>query len=335
MIKTTAAALAALVAAAWPAFADDGVTPLRQKVRNWERAQMQRVLGESGASSMAVQPHIVGGKVAAPKRWPFQVAIMDRSVNRNVDAWFCGGTLVASNFVVTAAHCVKGERPAALDVLTGTQSMKRDAPGGVRIPVAKIIVHPNYRSATADYDIAVIQLQSAASVTGFATLLGLADEARYASPGTDAQVTGWGDLRENAGRYPTELNEVLVPIVSTATCNARGSYNGDVTTRMFCAGYAEGKKDACDGDSGGPLVVQDASGKWTILAGIVSWGEGCARRNLYGVYSRVAVLSNWALSKIAFLNGDRRNADQVSQDCEQMRGSALSACLDRGSLLPQ
>jgi hypothetical protein len=75
MIKTTAAALAALVAAAWPAFADDGVTPLRQKVRNWERAQMQRALGESGASSMAVQPHIVGGKVAAPKRWPFQVAI--------------------------------------------------------------------------------------------------------------------------------------------------------------------------------------------------------------------------------------------------------------------
>src|ERR1044072_1541931 len=131
MTKTIAAALATMVAMSFPALAGDGVTPRREHVRKWERAQMERAVGAgSAAETMAVQPHIIGGTIAEKGRWPFQVDIMDRSVTRNNDAWFCGGSLVARDIVVTAAHCVSGERPQDLDVLTGTQSMTH---GGKRI----------------------------------------------------------------------------------------------------------------------------------------------------------------------------------------------------------
>ena len=85
-------------------------------------------------------------------------------------------------------------------------------------------------------------------------------------------VTGWGAL--GSGAYPKELQEVRVPIVSLSLC--KDSYGGAITARMVCAGMPAGGKDSCQGDSGGPLIVRDRRRRWQVLAGIVSWGEGCA-----------------------------------------------------------
>jgi secreted trypsin-like serine protease len=327
-MKSTVAVLACLAALATPAAAEEGVTPLRAKVRAWERTVLAHALGSRAQADAAIKPKIVGGAKAPKGKWPFQVGLLDASIKKNFNAQFCGGTLVAPLFVITAAHCVVGESPTTIQVLTGTQSLTGD---GVRRQVAKIIKHPNYNNKTSDYDIAVIKLKTPANGLKYATLLSKAEESGRADAGTQAFVTGWGDQ----GDYPTDLREVKVPIVSRRDCNDGNSYQGEITARMICAGFTTGGEDSCQGDSGGPLVVKDVDGKWRLLAGIVSWGDGCAEPNLFGVYSRVAVLSNWANKVIAAQGGDAAVADEPDISCEGLHGGALAACLDRSSLAPQ
>uniref|UniRef100_A0A8C3FUB7 Peptidase S1 domain-containing protein n=1 Tax=Chrysemys picta bellii TaxID=8478 RepID=A0A8C3FUB7_CHRPI len=97
---------------------------------------------------------------------------------------------------------------------------------------------------------------------------------------------------------PQTLQKLQVPIIDSKTC--RNLYltnmhnrppNRNIQDDMICAGYAEGMRDACNGDSGGPMacIVGDV---W-VLAGIVSWGEGCAIKNRPGVYSRLTSYQSW------------------------------------------
>ncbi len=109
-------------------------------------------------------------------------------------------------------------------------------------------------------------------------------------PGDMASVSGWGTLTDG-GNSPNKLQKVNVPIVSNQVCNEPNAYNGQITPTELCAGYAQGKKDSCQGDSGGPLVVKDNGDYYQ--AGIVSWGDGCAQPNKYGVYTRVSAFNEW------------------------------------------
>jgi secreted trypsin-like serine protease len=223
--------------------------------------------------------------------------------------------------VLTAAHCVKGSRPAEIHVLTGTQSLTS---GGVRRRVASLTVHPNYRSRTSDYDVAVIMLTAAVNGINPVLLLNRSAEADLAATGTMSYVTGWGDIAKGgATQYPVKLYEVRVPIVARSICNAGISYDGALTGRMICAGLQQGGKDSCQGDSGGPMTVQDRGHRWRIQAGIVSWGEGCALKNFYGVYSRLAVLSSWVR---AIMRGD--SAAARAEACDD-RDALQAGCLDR------
>jgi hypothetical protein len=266
-------------AAAQPA---DQPNWMRDFVASRVAAQNLRAIGTeipsvSGEEIMSIiRPRIVGGGVASPTENPFQVALLMASQPNNARAQFCGGTLVRPNMVVTAAHCSDFVTAGQVQVLTGTRRLDGT---GDRRDVARITIHPGWNSGTFDNDAAVWELTSDAAGIPLATL------ATEDGPvDADLLVTGWGRLAEG-GSSPIDLHSVTVPLVDTADCNDADSYNGQILPSMICAGLDAGGEDSCQGDSGGPLTRGPDNG---ILTGIVSWGIGCARPNLYGIYTHVS-----------------------------------------------
>lgn len=137
-------------------------------------------------------------------------------------------------------------------------------------------------------DIALVKLKAPAPGQSVA----LAARAFQLSPCEELSLTGWG---RTADKLTAPISPVLrvgkVPLVSNETCNKPDSYAGSVTEAMLCAGFDEGGVDACQGDSGGPLVFE--GGREPVLVGVVSFGEGCAKKRKYGVYTRVSSFRDW------------------------------------------
>ncbi|SDG91285.1 Trypsin [Lentzea fradiae] len=214
---------------------------------------------------------VVGGTRASTAEYPWVVYLATSSGSQ-----YCGGTLVAPDKVVTAAHCTVGDSPSVVRVVAGRDDKNSSA--GTVARVTKIWIHPSYRDVTRGYDVSVLTLDRNLSQTPlpFATS---ADSALYAA-GTSSTILGWGRTSSggSASRY---LLKATVPLTSSSSCSSSygGSFNA---THMVCAGYPQGGTDTCQGDSGGPLV---AGGK---LIGITSWGQGCASAGYPGVYARVS-----------------------------------------------
>ena len=115
-------------------------------------------------------------------------------------------------------------------------------------------------------------------------------------------MTGWGRTKEGDEKPASEvLQKGEVPYIENATCNAKDAYDGKIKPGMMCAGYRDGGVDSCQGDSGGPLVLRGQDGP--VLVGVVSWGEGCARKLRYGIYTRVTAYSDW-IAKTILANQD-------------------------------
>lgn len=212
---------------------------------------------------------IVGGTPARVSDTPWVVAITTTD-----GQLICGGALVAPDKVVTAAHCatLKGvlgrdQRPAEqLRVVAGRTDL-RVRGYGIEAPVAEVWRHPDYREVTKGDDVAVLTLARALPYRTVA----------LGEVGDEGMVLGWGRTAENTPPSMT-LRKVTVPILSDQECMAKEP--GYRPGAMLCAG--RGNRDACTGDSGGPLVVRGR------LAGVVSYGRGCARADEPGVYTRLA-----------------------------------------------
>ncbi|MFB7629680.1 serine protease [Streptomyces sp. NPDC056149] len=223
------------------------------------------------AGRAALETRIVGGRNADVRDAPWQVSV------RTHGGHVCGGSLIRADAVVTAAHCASGMPADSLSVRAG--SSVRDT-GGQVARVARVLRHPKFDAATIDYDVAVLELASPLTLGNEVRAIPLATEGKEPAEGTPATVTGWGATRDG-GALPEHLRRVDVPKLSDAYC--KGAYGPSaITPRMTCYGYAAGRKDACQGDSGGPLVVDGR------LAGIASWGTGCAAVGHPGVYTKVS-----------------------------------------------
>lgn len=229
-----------------------------------------------------VRARIVGGEATDIKQHPWQVAL-------DIKGALCGGSIVAQNWVLTAAHCFGASKEA------GTVRVKAGANnyriGSAWTAVERVVVHEKYDADTQENDLALVKLKFRPP----GQVIPLAPPDLKLEPCTVLEVTGWGRTSEG-GTTSQDLQKANVPYVDSSVCNAPDAYNGDIRPGMMCAGLRDGGVDACQGDSGGPLVLKGADGP--VLVGVVSWGQGCARKLRYGVYTRLTNYRDWITNVI-------------------------------------
>lgn len=242
-------------------------------------------------AAQADTPDIIGGREAVPGAWPWQVGLINRMNENTFLGQFCGGTLIAKDWVLTAAHCVDGVEGSLVDVLVGAHRLSDT---GTRVAAAKAYVHPGYDPYYLDNDLALLRLSVPVTQTPISLFHPISGTDEYAY--MRATVIGWGqsnlDYWANSP-YPDALREVSLPLVPHGRCSS--SYYGGITDNMICAGYEPLTKGACYGDSGGPLMIQKNDGEWQQI-GIVSFGPyGCVTyySTGYDVFTRVSRYTAW------------------------------------------
>lgn len=244
-------------------------------------------------------PAIVGGVDTQPNTYPWTAAIVQPNGDGTYSGAFCGGSLVAPGWVLTAAHCVVDaatgnvRAPEINAVLLGQTQLSTARPDQY-IAVTQVIVFPQYDRVTTEADYTLLKLATSSAITPI-PMASEADAALFAT-GVNATVIGWGLTadRTDGGAVSDTQKEVSVPIQDAAECTSRYA---TFTANMLCAGAAvTPPKDSCQGDSGGPLAVRNAANNGWVLAGIVSFGGKCGAGP--AVYARVASQLTWINQQI-------------------------------------
>jgi secreted trypsin-like serine protease len=216
----------------------------------------------------------------------------------------CGASFIGGKWVLTAAHCVDGKSGPGngMEVLIGASDFTNTA-DGKRVAVKYVYVHSEYNTPVdTNNDMALLELVEVVDAPSIKVIS--KSEADNLTEGTLLTVTGWGNVLTEGVEYPDKLMQVNIALVSNETCNLPASYGGDITDSMICAGYKEGGKDSCQGDSGGPLVL-NRDGEY-VQVGVVSFGEGCAQPDKYGVYAAAFNFHDWINSHIKGLTLDSK-----------------------------
>nr|XP_014086279.1 venom protease [Bactrocera oleae]XP_036216844.1 venom protease [Bactrocera oleae]XP_036216845.1 venom protease [Bactrocera oleae] len=237
------------------------------------------------------ESRIVGGQTAGVSEYPWMARLS--YFNR----FYCGGTLINDRYVLTAAHCVKGFMWFMIKVTFGEHDRCNDK----ERPETRFVLRAfsqKFSFSNFDNDIALLRLNDRVPITSFIRPICLprAFERNDLFIGTKGIATGWGTLKED-GKPSCLLQEVEVPVLDNEHCVAQTNYTQKMITKnMMCAGYpGVGERDSCQGDSGGPLVRMRPDDKRFEQIGIVSWGNGCARPNYPGVYTRVTKYLDWIM----------------------------------------
>ncbi|XP_050520248.1 prostasin-like isoform X2 [Daktulosphaira vitifoliae] len=248
------------------------------------------------------QPKIIGGYSTPYGAYPWQVELQ-----ANIGGWehHCGGALVSETIALTAAHCLKNLKKSQLRILVGKHNLSKNDKHEKTYKIQKILVHPDFRKdGPHSHDIAVLKLHSANSkgvrFDSHVQPICLPEYHTNINEANWCTVTGWGAQKQDD---MTSLSKVLqaasVHLIDLETCRHDDIYGGRhqfILDSMLCAGNLEGGVDACGGDSGGPLACQ-INGKF-VLTGVVSWGDGCGKKNRPGVYTRVSYYADWLKQSI-------------------------------------
>uniref|UniRef100_A0A8C2CXT6 Neurotrypsin n=1 Tax=Cyprinus carpio TaxID=7962 RepID=A0A8C2CXT6_CYPCA len=252
--------------------------------------------GKTQASMIA--PRIFGGKKSLPAAHPWQVSFQVRPKgSKGSFSHNCGGTLIDSCWVLTAAHCIDENEEVRVEM--GGVNLEKDDPAKQFLEVEKIIVHENYtETAEALYnDIALLKLKAingrCANETRSVRAACLPTDSF--PDGTICTISGYGATEKEHAVSP-QLLDAKVLLISQKRCKSRNVYGNRLDDSMMCAGYMQGKTDSCQGDSGGPLVCQKDETHY--IYGVVSWGDSCGKKNRPGIYARVTKFIDWINEKM-------------------------------------
>jgi len=247
--------------------------------------------------SFLPEPTVVGGSEVEENSYPWMAALGSRTSEGGIK-WFCGGSLISKNMILTAAHCVQNSGFSLDVVRLGAHNLGESEDENVDDYVPKqVIIHPEYKDNETfpEHDIAVIILQT--EETGVrmrkeVSPVCLPSPTSVVPGGSPVLVAGWGAVTEG-GLQADRLQEVTIEVTDHTRCRTvyQQLAGAEIGADIMCAGVEEGGKDACQGDSGGPLVSQQG-GSFTLV-GVVTAGLGCARRNVPGLYADVARHMTW------------------------------------------
>ncbi|UJR32729.1 hypothetical protein I4U23_020188 [Adineta vaga] len=238
------------------------------------------------SASYASVSKIVGGENASENTWGWAVSL---SID---DSWMCGGSLISSSWILTAAHCVFESQnaeifvSAASNALYGAQQWRY---------ASSVIVHPQYDENSLVNDIALIQVSSPFNMTDprlSLICLPVATTSDYPPVGSTVVAIGWGQVSET-GPTSKALQQVSLQRIRYESSSCRPIINNK--TMQICAGVSGGNKDTCYGDSGGPLMFFTESRQWVIV-GLTSYGYECASRTYAGIYTRMTFYLDWIRS---------------------------------------
>uniref|UniRef100_A0A8C8STT1 Peptidase S1 domain-containing protein n=1 Tax=Pelusios castaneus TaxID=367368 RepID=A0A8C8STT1_9SAUR len=253
-------------------------------------------VSDCGMSPALAFSKIVGGSGATRGEWPWQASLWLRRKEHK-----CGAVLIADKWLLSAAHCFDiYSDPKMWVAFLGTAFLS-GMDGRVE-KIFRIYKHPFYNIYTLDYDVALLELATSVRFTSAIKPICLPDNSHVFREGARCFITGWGATKEGgmaqghglclAGHSrPCTLSTVApLNVIGEQAC--KKFYPIQISSRMVCAGFPQGAIDSCSGDAGGPLACREPSGRW-FLAGITSWGYGCARPHFPGVYTKVTAVRGW------------------------------------------
>ncbi|GFU25105.1 serine proteinase stubble [Nephila pilipes] len=260
-------------------------------------ADFQEVCGKPTPGPMG---RIVGGGNSYFGEWPWVVSL--RQWKKNAFLHKCGATLLNEFWAITAAHCVENVPLTDILLRMGEYDISHENEPFpfVERRVQIVASHPQFDRRTFEYDLALLRFYE--PVVFQRNILPVCiPKGNDSYVGKYATVTGWGRLHED-GPLPNVIQEVSLPIITNKLCEnmyRQAGFVEEIPDIFICAGYPNGGKDSCEGDSGGPMVLQEEDGRW-VLAGVISWGIGCALPNQPGVYTRITKFAEWINQIIIF-----------------------------------
>jgi len=254
---------------------------------------------------------VVGGEDTEVNEYPWMVGLYTRTGSLPS----CGGSLINSKWVITAGHCISSSHSLTKAVL-GEHDTRVTTETQIRIErgVTQKIRHPEYNDDTLKNDIALFRLDRPVDTDVYVPVCMPAPGSDY--EGLEAWVTGWGTTTED-GVQAEILQELELTVVNDGVCydamtSKLGTYWGKTfANEQICAG-GEAGKDGCQGDSGGPFVHDRGEDVWELI-GVVSWGLGCARPGVYGIYTEVDHYLNWIATTLTTEEG--RTVTEESIGC--------------------
>ncbi|XP_051925481.1 hyaluronan-binding protein 2-like [Hippocampus zosterae] len=269
------------------------VKPCHPKVFHLTRpSHPNAMFSQCGIAQPKELHRIIWGIKSWPGAHPWQVSLQERAKGSNVAfVPICGGALLSSCWVITAAHCI--ETTNEYQVMVGAVKLDSTELTYQLIPVVRSVLYPRPRDA----DLALLQLQvthdqHCARESRFVRAVCL--PRQHFPAGKECVVSGWGS--DGNSSRSNDLLDAYVSLISEQTCKQPQAYQGLLRDGELCAGNMEGGADSCNGDSGGPLVCQRNGIHY--LTGVVSWGDGCGLPNKPGVYVDVYKFVHWIRHEI-------------------------------------